>query len=130
MEMINNREDVRQPYKTKDERASFLANIVKSNLGESILDVAGGDQLLKKYIDPETRYVSIGLYDNRGEQAEHAISSNLENTPLPCKNQSYDTVVASHVLEHIDNIHSLFFELCRISSKTVVIGLPNPASVI
>ena len=78
MEMINNREDVRQPYKTKDERASFLANIVKSNLGESILDVAGGDQLLKKYINPETRYVSIGLYDNEGTSRACDIF-NLEN---------------------------------------------------
>ena len=30
------------------------------------------------------------------------------------------------VLEHLDNIHEIFDELCRVSSKYIIISLPNP----
>ena len=46
-------------------------------------------------------------------------------TGLPFKNVSFDTVVALDVLEHTDNIHRAFGELCRIARKYVLIILPN-----
>jgi hypothetical protein len=38
---------------------------------------------------------------------------------------SADTVVALDVLEHTDDIHHAFTELCRVASRYVVITLPN-----
>ena len=55
MQVINRPESIRQPYKNKDERALFLANLANPIIGESLLDVAGGDQLLKQYIEPVVR---------------------------------------------------------------------------
>ncbi len=46
-------------------------------------------------------------------------------TGLPFKNVSFDTVVALDVLEHTDDIHRAFSELCRIARKYVLIILPN-----
>lgn len=44
---------------------------------------------------------------------------------LPFKDKTFDTVVAFDVLEHCDRIHFVFDELCRVSRKYVIIGLPN-----
>jgi SAM-dependent methyltransferase len=52
------------------------------------------------------------------------VLGNLE-TGLPFKNVSFDTVVALDVLEHTDNIHRAFSELCRIARKYILIILPN-----
>jgi len=44
---------------------------------------------------------------------------------LPFTDGAFDLVLALDVLEHTDNIHSSFAELCRVSSRFIVITLPN-----
>jgi hypothetical protein len=44
---------------------------------------------------------------------------------LPLRNRSLDFVLALDVLEHVDDIHAAFGELCRVSRRHVVITLPN-----
>jgi ubiquinone/menaquinone biosynthesis C-methylase UbiE len=45
---------------------------------------------------------------------------------LPLRSSSATCVVCLDVLENIEHIYSLFSELCRISSQSVIISLPNP----
>jgi SAM-dependent methyltransferase len=52
------------------------------------------------------------------------VIANLEKG-LPFSDKTLDVVVALDVLEHTDNIHEAFDELCRIARKFVVITLPN-----
>ena len=42
---------------------------------------------------------------------------------------SYDCVVCTDVLEHLENFHFIFSELLRISSSDVIISLPNISNV-
>jgi hypothetical protein len=44
---------------------------------------------------------------------------------LPFESSSVETVVALDVLEHTDDIHMAFAELCRVSREAIVITLPN-----
>jgi len=44
---------------------------------------------------------------------------------LPLDDASYDTVVALDVLEHTDDIHCSFAELCRVTRCYVLLALPN-----
>lgn len=44
---------------------------------------------------------------------------------LPFDDKTFDVVVALDVLEHIDDIHRAFDELCRVASQYVVLALPN-----
>ena len=44
---------------------------------------------------------------------------------LPCEDASFDVVVALDILEHTDNIHKAFQELCRSAKKYLLINLPN-----
>lgn len=44
---------------------------------------------------------------------------------LPFSDRSFDLVLALDVLEHTDDFHFAFSELCRVSRREVVISLPN-----
>lgn len=49
----------------------------------------------------------------------------LERAGLPFADGSFDTVICTDVLEHIDNIYGAYDELFRISRRFVIISLPN-----
>ena len=44
---------------------------------------------------------------------------------LPFVDQGVDIVLALDVLEHVDDIHAAFAEVCRVASRLVAITLPN-----
>jgi SAM-dependent methyltransferase len=51
---------------------------------------------------------------------------NLEKVDrLPFPDRSFDCVVCADVLEHLDNLHHSFGELVRVSSRHIVLSLPN-----
>lgn len=52
------------------------------------------------------------------------IIGNIEDG-LPFRNNTFDIVVASDVLEHTNDIYRSFSELCRVASKYIIITLPN-----
>jgi SAM-dependent methyltransferase len=47
------------------------------------------------------------------------------NQNVPFVERAFDVVVALDVLEHTDDLHGAFDELCRIAKKYVVLTLPN-----
>ena len=85
----------------------------------SVLDIGGDKGYIKKYIQ-DTKYVNIGY----GPSV--SIQYNLEQTPYPFEDKSFDVILCLDVLEHIDNIHNAFDECCRIAKKYCIISLPNP----
>ena len=44
---------------------------------------------------------------------------------LPCVDEGVDIVLALDVLEHVDDIHAAFAEVCRVAGRLVAITLPN-----
>ena len=44
---------------------------------------------------------------------------------LPFDDASFDAVLCSEVLEHLDNLHAMFGELTRVSRRWILISLPN-----
>jgi len=44
---------------------------------------------------------------------------------LPFSDSAFNVVVALDILEHINDVHSAFDEICRVSNEYVVITLPN-----
>ncbi|MEW6171996.1 MAG: class I SAM-dependent methyltransferase [Bacillota bacterium] len=64
------------------------------------------------------RYYGIDLFPPA------TIIANVEHG-LPFKKASFDVVVALDVLEHTNDIHNAFGELCRVARGYVVISLPN-----
>jgi len=48
---------------------------------------------------------------------------------IPLASHSFDYVVALDVLEHIENSHQAFRELARLSRQSLIIALPNMATL-
>lgn len=86
-----------------------------------ILDVGCRSKKFKDVVEAfnaEVCYLGLDLHPPAD------VIGNLEQG-LPFSDKTFDVVLALDVLEHIDNIHRSFDELCRVSNKFVVITLPN-----
>jgi 2-polyprenyl-3-methyl-5-hydroxy-6-metoxy-1,4-benzoquinol methylase len=120
-----NRQMTRQidghPYKDRDTRNQFIAENFKSYIGKTVLNIGGGgEHFLKKYLSQEINYFELDI------AGQPDLKINLEkDLPLPIDNAQYDTVICTDVLEHVDNLHLVFDELVRVSSKYLIISLPN-----
>jgi predicted SAM-dependent methyltransferase len=106
-------------YKNRQEKSKYVYEKYQPLFQGSILDVGADECFLKDYLAPEQVYKGVGL----GGSPD--IEFNLESGPLPFESNSFDTVMCLDVLEHLENIHAAFDELCRVSRKSVIISLPN-----
>ncbi len=66
----------------------------------------------------QASYVGLDLFPPA------TVRANLEKG-LPFRDRAFTVVVALDVLEHTNDIHGSFGELCRVSERFVVISLPN-----
>lgn len=83
-----------------------------------ILDVGCRTGHLRLVLPRETSYLGVDI------SAPADVRVDLERG-LPFDRGTFDTVVALDVLEHTDNLHAAFGELCRCARGSVVISLPN-----
>lgn len=85
----------------------------------TVLDVGCRTGELKEILpDKTSAYVGMDLFPPAN------VIANL-GAGLPFASESSDTVVALDVLEHTDDIHASFSELCRVARSHVLIILPN-----
>lgn len=104
-------------YNSREERAAYTYKKYGKFLQGRILDVGCGDAHLKELVGSE--YVGI---DIRGKPD---VIFDLEKGKLPFNDNSFDCVVCTDVLEHLEKIHDMFLELARVTRKYVIISLPN-----
>ncbi len=65
----------------------------------------------RKYrANPDDKIVGLDLYPDKDVD----VVWDLEKIPLPFKNNEFDMVTASHILEHINNFFSLIEEIHRV----------------
>jgi Methyltransferase domain len=85
----------------------------------SVLDIGSRSGGLKRALPGSVaRYCAVDL----AAPADVIARCDLD---LPFRSGAFATVVALDVLEHTDDIHRSFAELCRVSRRSVVISLPN-----
>ena len=88
---------------------------------ESILDVGCDDNYLKKIYGDKIFGVDIGGNPDR--------SVDLEKESLGfIKDNKYELSICTEVLEHVDNFHEVLDDIVRVTSKKIIISLPNCAS--
>ena len=108
-------------YHDRHTKAKYVWQKYQSVLeGARILDVGADECHLRQLMSPQTSYVGVGL----GGSPD--IVLNLEKQTLPFEDLSFGCVLCLDVLEHVDNPHHVFDELCRVSRRHVIISLPNP----
>ena len=108
-------------FTNREEKSNYVWLKYQSILKDRILDVGADRGELRRHLPENAEYTTAGL------EPHHDIRVDLEG-PLPLPANTYDCVLGLDVLEHVDRIHALFDELCRVSRRYVIVSLPNPWS--
>ena len=111
-------------YTDRQTKAHYVYLKYQPILVGNVLDIGADQCYLKKYLGNKTKYIGIGLSSDKVD-----LKIDLEKQPLPYEDNSFDVVLCTDVLEHLDNIYEVFDKLCRVSKKYVIVSLPNPHSV-
>lgn len=109
-------------YRNREERSKWLAERFINEIKEadSIIDVGCYNKDLQKSLPKKIKYTGIDI------AGKPDLFINLDEVKeLPFEDDSFDIAVCADVLEHLENIHFIFDELCRITNKSVIITLPN-----
>lgn len=106
-------------YHTRQERIAYLRINFSQFLQGKVLDVGCDEAYLRPYLG-QSCYVGVDWVGNVDVQV------NLENGALPFGDNSFNCVVCLDVLEHLEEIHSMFAELIRVTNRYAIVSLPNP----
>lgn len=107
-------------YIDRKSKSLYVFDKYKEILAGKLLDVGADECHLKNLLSSTVDYKGIGMGGNPD------IEVNLETQEVPFQDNVFDAVLCLDILEHLDNIHKVFDDLCRISKKYVIISLPNP----
>lgn len=110
--------------KYKDSIILRLLNKYNKNKDKKIkvIDIGAGDQFLRDRLPEKVRYISLDIDEN----SKPDIVCDL-NKRLPIKNNSYDFVICTEVLEHTLYPRKIIKEIKRITKQDgfIIITLPN-----
>ncbi len=107
-------------YHSRKDKPEYVWRKYNPVLTDSILDVGADKGGLETWLPKDVRYVAVGFGDGVD------IKMDLDKGSLPFDDGEFNCVLCLDVLEHLENIHFMFDELCRVSGNYVIISLPNP----
>jgi SAM-dependent methyltransferase len=108
-------------FTNREDKARYVWLKYGAILEGRVLDVGADRGELRRHLGATTTYATAGL------EPYHDVKADLEQ-PLPLDSLAYDCVLCLDVLEHVDRIHQLFDEICRVSRRYLIVSLPNPWS--
>lgn len=94
--------------------------ISKYIMGDSVLDVGSNFQLLKPYCQNK---FYLGLDIDSNDSKPDILGDGLN---LPFIDMSFDTVVATEIIEHVPNPLQLLKECSRVCRNRLIVTTPNP----
>ncbi len=107
-------------YHDRDSKAAYTAAKYAPILGGRVLDVGCDIKRLLEHLPPTASYTGVDM----NPRADVVL--NLDRDNLPFADRAFDTVLCTDTLEHIERIHAIFDELCRVAAAHVIVSLPNP----
>ena len=84
-----------------------------------LLDVAPSPQLVRRYID-FVDWVGVDRYANRRYSKSGLAILPADLLALPFRDDAFDVVICSHVLEHIDDDRSAINEIRRVTQRAFI----------
>lgn len=123
--VIGNAERPRYPvgmtYTDRATKAQYIAGKYAAILAGSVLDVGCDQAPLRALVGDRSRYFGVDI-----DPAAADMVVDLDRQDLPFGERSYDTVVCTDVLEHLERCHAVFDRMCEIAIARVLVSLPNP----
>lgn len=105
-------------------RSEWICERFRNELTEcnSILDIGCSESALKNFLPSGCAYTGVDIVGNPDFKID------LDKIDvLPFGDAQFDGVVCADVIEHLENLHHIFDELCRVTRRYLIITLPNPA---
>ena len=110
-----------------------LYEMVEQTQCESLLDAGCGEGFVVDYLsrrNPDLKLTGIDVSEEAIEYAKTHFGERARFRPgsvykLPFSDKSFDTVLCSEVLEHLDDPNRAVAELKRVARKYVVITVPH-----
>lgn len=97
---------------------------LSANAGAKILDIGCRDCGLRAFLSDDCVYEGVDLYQNLQFTVRHVMDV---SKGLPFGDGSYEYVVALDVVEHLDDFGGALVDFLRVSSRAVIVMLPNMA---
>lgn len=101
--------------------------ILDSLRGELILEVGCGKAYLANKMSKKHQVTACDLVISQSLKRRYPkinfVTANIEK--LPFKSGQFDTVVCTHTLEHVVNLHLAISELRRVTRKRLIIVVPK-----
>ena len=112
-------------YSDRESRQKFIAEKFGDYLKGSVLNIGGGgDKVLLNYCQPK-EYIELDMC------GEPDLLIDLDKRyPMPIEDSRFNTIICTEVFELLEEFHRVFEELLRISSKYIIISLPNASTTI
>ncbi len=106
-------------FTTRPARSQYVLEQFGSQLKGKILDVGCYEAPLRELLKDQA-YWGIDIVGKPDQVV------NLEECDqLPFADASYNCVICIEVLEHLNNLHAIYQDLFRVSSRHVLVSLPN-----
>jgi ubiquinone/menaquinone biosynthesis C-methylase UbiE len=107
---------------TKDSLHAVLESVVGD-----VLEVGCGSGYLASQLAKHHRVTACDIHVNESLPGKfpHITFVNASASKLPFSDKSFDTVVSTHVLEHVQDIDTAVRELRRVARKRIVIVVPR-----
>lgn len=106
-------------FKERKQRSEFVAKRFNQYLKGQVADIGCFEAPLRNILT-DCEYTGVDIV------GAPDIQLNLDTSePLPFHSDQFDCVLCIEVLEHLENLHSVFDELVRVSKQYIIISLPN-----
>ncbi len=107
-------------FAVRQSRPEFVFTRFPEVFTDTVLDIGSDAGVIKAHLGPE-KVTSMDL------NPAADITINLDEVEqLPFEDGQFKTVLCLDVLEHLENLHRIMAEAVRVSSRWVLISLPNP----
>ncbi len=118
-----------QVQEGSDNSEACIDRIIKDIVGTSVLDVGCGTGMVLKRVKAELpglkRLVGVDIVVDGASPTEGVEYQASKIEALPFKDNEFDTVVCTHVLEHVLDIREAVSEIRRVAKKRLIVVVPR-----